>query len=326
MNRRNIYSAVGLLLFSLAAMLAAILFTNFKYPMQSQGTLAFGASYRDGINLDKIVLRTRQGDITLHLQDNLWRVAEADGYFANTYLLNLLLTDLNTSVFFSQRENTPQALHDYGLLPPAKDEPASGTEIKTYAGTKLLNDVTIGKQTANHLFRFALFDNEEIWQISGHFDLPEEIYSWLLQPVMELPPSLIETIRFYQDGQIFSLGRKRADMPFSSEDGKKAKARLLTSTLSNLTVEDAADTAGFDKSRYILNRRLEIVTFQGLVFFIDIYVDKNNETWIHITLSTTALPMSIVNDYIRDNKFLYDSWYFKISPETAKILTPLSLT
>ena len=70
---------------------------------------------------------------------------------------------------------------------------------------------------------------------------------------------------------------------------------------------------------------MEIITFQGLVFYLDFYNNEHNEEWLHITLSTTPLPMSIVNDYIKDNKFLYEGWYFRLSPETSKILSPSSL-
>lgn len=321
MDKKNLYYAAALLAAALVLMVSAMLFTDFKYPAQSQGTLVFADSFKKGAELDKIVIENPRGTITLELQDNLWRVKEAGGYFANTYLLNKLLVDINTSAFYSRRENTPRAIKDFAL-----EMPQSGTRISTYGGSNKYNTVTIGKPADNRQYRFALLENGEIWLVSGAFELPEEKYSWLLQPVLELPPSLIETIRFYKDGKVISAGRQEPYQDFSDSSARSIKAKTLTNLLSHLTVDDISGSKGFDKGGLTLSQRMEIITFQGLVFYFDFYENTaHDETWIQITLSTTPLPMSVVNDYIKDNRFLYDGWYFKLPPASGEILKPASL-
>lgn len=321
MNRKNLYYAAGLLAVALAAMILAMVFTNFKYPAQSQGTLVFSESFKNGGELNKIAIENKENTITLELKDNLWRVREAGGYYANTYLLNALLSDFNASSFFSRRENTPQALKDFAL-----DAPRSGTRISTYKGGQKFDSVVIGKAAENRLYHFARLENDEIWLISGRFELPAETYSWLLQPVLELPDSLIETIRFYKNGEVINIGRHRPEQSFSDDAGRHITAKTLTNLLSHLTVDDVSDSADFDKEKFMPSQRMEIITFQGLVFYLDFYENAaQDEIWVQITLSTTPLPMSVVNDYIKDNRFLYDGWYFKLPPATKGILTPESL-
>ena len=68
-----------------------------------------------------------------------------------------------------------------------------------------------------------------------------------------------------------------------------------------------------------------ITTFFGLVFDINLYYQDNNKVWCSIKLSTTSLPLSVVNDYINDNKFLYDDWFFEISSDQGHILRDFRL-
>lgn len=321
MDKKKLYYASVMLAVSLVVMLMAMLFTDLKYPAQSQGTLVFAESYKNGGELDRIVIENPGEKITLELRDNLWRVKEAGGYYANTYLLNALLSDFNSSAFYSKRDSTKQALKDFML-----EQPQSGTRISTYKGSQKYDSVIIGKAAENRLYHFARINNEEIWLISGRFELPEDAASWILQPVLELPPSLIETIRFYQNGKVISVGRQEPDQNFSDDSGRNIQARSLTNLLSHFTVEDVSDDSSFSKENAVLSHRMEIITFQGLAFYFDFYENAgHNQTWVQITLSTTPLPMSVVNDYIRDNRFLYDGWYFKISPSSKEILTPASL-
>ncbi len=325
MSKRFLYYAAGLALFSVAVMIAAVVFTDFKYPTQSQGTLVFAETYQKGAELDEIVIRNAEETVTLELKDNLWRVKEGGGYYADTYLLHTLLRDLNTSVFYSRRENTPQAVKEFNLEEPQNGAQNSGIRLSVYAGGKLQNTLVLGKTTENGLYRFAKRDNGEIWLISGRFELPTQAFSWLLQPVLELPSSLIETIRFYHDGTQTTVNRKDPGQNFTDSEGRMIKALPQTGLLEHLTVENAMDETSFAEIKPLLTQRMEIVTFQGLVFYFDFYVDARKKNWIRITLSTTPLPMTVVNDYIKDNRFLYDGWYFELSSETAKILSPSSL-
>lgn len=321
MDKKNLHYAAILFGSTFVIMILAMLFTDFKYPAQSQGTLVFSESFKKGSDIDKIVIENREGTITLELKDNLWRVKEMGGYFANTYLINKLLSNINTSTFYSRRENTPQTLKKLSL-----ETIHSGTRISTHSGEKKYDSIVIGKQVDNKQYYFALLENNEIWMISGAFELPQEAYSWILQPILELPSSLIETIRFNKDKSSVTIGRSESYQDFSNSDANNIKAKSLMYLLEHLTVDAVENESSFDKKEFELSQRMEIITFQGLAFNFDFYENAtHDQTWIQITLSTTPLPMSIVNDYIKDNKFLYDGWYFKLPQSSRKILTPESL-
>ncbi|MFR8206190.1 MAG: hypothetical protein ACLU99_07505 [Alphaproteobacteria bacterium] len=59
--------------------------------------------------------------------------------------------------------------------------------IETFAGEnpQPMESIIIGKETANGLYHFARpLDKEEIWLIDGSYTLPDDNYSWLMQPIL----------------------------------------------------------------------------------------------------------------------------------------------
>ena len=65
MDKKNLHYAAILFGSTFVIMILAMLFTDFKYPAQSQGTLVFSESFKKGSDIDKIVIENREGTITL---------------------------------------------------------------------------------------------------------------------------------------------------------------------------------------------------------------------------------------------------------------------
>lgn len=293
---------------------AALFFSGRQYPRQSTGRLVFASTYADGYNLDKIILRSPEGTVTLSQENNFWVVAEADYYYADTDMLNRLLTDFNNATYYSEQPYSPEAAKAAGLAD-------KGTLIQTFSGNKLLNSIIIGKVAENPHYHFAAAEKKkEIWLIDGEFSLPGEFNSWIMQPVSELPPEMIESVS--SDNAIAM--RETARQPFVGSNGTPAQPQALLKEASYITAENVSSAQDFDSALFPVQRRLTFTTFQGLVVDYFLYTD-GEEYWLKVDLSTTPLPKQSVNAYIRDNRIFYDGWFFKIPALQGKLLFSLPI-
>ena len=207
---------------------------------------------------------------------------------------------------------------------PAKFEQNSGMLITTYANGKKIDEMIVGlaDESKNYHFARNLKDNN-IWLISESFNLPIYSKDWILRPIVSLPIKHTEIIQI-DDKQINKLDELT---PFYDEKGEVVNVDILTDVLSNMYAVDAIPQEEFEKNITNKTKRknIKIFTFVGLVFELDIFSTDDKKVWCKIKLSTTSLPMRVVNDYINDNKFLYENWYFEISSEQGHILRDFRL-
>ena len=101
----------------------------------------------------------------------------------------------------------------------------------------------------------------------------------------------------------------------------KVDAQALMTVLKGLFADDALNKESFEKTKTDgkTKHQIEITTFFGLKFDCTVY-ETPSEMWIKINLTPTPLPKSVVSDYIKETRFLYDEWYFSVSPSQQKIL------
>lgn len=314
MPKNMLKASVLILLASLLILAGALLFTDWRFPRQSNGQLVFANTYIDGTELDKIVVTSPEGTVTLQHENGYWVVKEADYYYADIDLLNRLLTDFNNATYYSEQPFSEAAA-------AAARVNRDGTLIQTYQNNRLLDSIIIGKSAENRQYHFARpTGRKEIWLIDGQYALPPEFYSWIMQPVSELPPELVESV---ETGGI-TAARNNFRQSFSGADGFPIAAQPLLQAAAYITAEQVSAAQNFDESLYPKRRTLRFTTFQGLVVEYRLYSDGRSY-WLGIALSATPLPKQAVNAYIRDNHMFYDGWYFRIPSVQGKLLFSLPL-
>ena len=309
MFKRMLEASVVLAILSIALLTGAILLTNWRFPKQSNGELVFAATYKDGTKLDKIVLTSSKGNITLQKEGGYWVVKEADYYYASTELLNQLLINFNNSTYYGEVPFSLEQIKEKEL-----DE--NGIQITTYQQDNLLNSVIIGKAAEKEGYYFAKPQSKkDIWLIDGNYNLPKEFYSWIMQPISELPPEMVEQIEV--EDKI--VRRENKIQPFFGEKGISSSAFGLANAAAYVTAENVLSAQNFDETAYPKQKIIRFMTFQGLIVEYHLYSDDKSY-WLKITLSTTPLPKKSVNTYIEYNQIFYDGWYFKLSTEQGKQL------
>lgn len=309
MPKKIVQISLGIMLATVLLAIIAIITTSRKFPQQSQGRLVFAQTYERGVDLDKIIISSDEGEVTLLHRDNYWVVKEADYYYANIELINLLIQDLNNSTYYSRQAKSSENTQESDIK--------NGVQVRTYAKGKLLDDIIVGKQAPNPNYHFIKNNNQnDIWLAEGMFELPKEFYSWIMQPISELPPEMIEKIAVEEN--IFF--RDRASMPFINSEQKVIQTKYFLENASQVFALNVHSKDNFKPTLYPNQKSIYFTTFPGLVVGYHIYSD-GKEYWLNVTLKTTPLPKQFVSAYIKENQVFYDGWYFMIPATQGKILS-----
>lgn len=314
----------NILIYGLAITLISLIFASTAIYKNSQkttnfvGNLLFPESYNQALKITKIAITTPQKHITMHLDNNFWRVEEADNYYAGLVITNALFVSLNEAEIKAAPQLTPQQFSETFLGNPAKQEKNAGTLIETYTENgKKIESIIIGNYKNN--FQYARQpDSSTIWLVSGDFDLPSQCYSWLQQPLLSLNPNSVEKLIISKGDNVQGAIRQE-DKSFRNLQGEKANPKPFFETLVNLMFRDVMPETKFNNENTSKQTNIEITTETGLIYKINIMKNKE-EYWATVKNFTTSLPTKAASDYIKESSFLIDGWIFKLRPEIGKQL------
>lgn len=290
-----------------------------------QGKLVFAQSFDNGTEVDRIEIITSKGKTELvQNEKSYWLVANLGGYYADFKLMHRFLDSVNKSVYTVRLPYSQQTASENYLFNPEKEKKNSGILIRVYAKEKLLDEIIVGLPDQDERYFFARpAGKEEIWLIDGAFDLPIRPEGWLLNPVLSVAPSAVEAISV--DGK--TVERETEYGVFYDEGVRLIEAKNLLEVMRNVQAMNVLPEKEFAGAE--INARpqkiIKLTTFYGLEFVCTLYYNNEGAVWLNVKLSTTPLPMAAVNDYIKDNRFLYDGWYFEVSPRQRHVLRDFRL-
>lgn len=295
-------------------------FILWKQGAIKQGRLVFAESYDAGNKVNHIIITTVDDTISLRQVDGYWRLSKYNGYYADFGVIKNFFETLNSSAYLVKIPNGDKRIRDFLLLNPVENQSSdTGTLIQTYADDVLLDSVIVGIRDVEKGYFLARHSNsDEVWLVGGNYDFPKEAKFWLPSPILEIPLSAVEMLGI--DGHLIS--RQIAIEDFRDRVGLTVNVSWLFHNLSSLDIDDAMPEdmfmSNFPNAK--LAKIYDISTFYGLRFELDFYEENDNQIWLNIKLSKDAVALSAINDYIKDNYFLYDGWYFKISPRQKDFL------
>ena len=126
--------------------------------IQSRGNYFFEQT-RNNNNLNKIVIQNKDNTVTMIKKDDLWRIKEANYYFADFGKINTLVDKLyNTVVYRADKFNDDNSKIF-----------ENETVIYTYDSNNIIIDkVSIAPRSENNKYHYAkLNDNNLLYQITG---------------------------------------------------------------------------------------------------------------------------------------------------------------
>lgn len=296
----------------------------YKNNAKLQGKLVFANAFDQGHKINRIVITTAEDVTELKQENSYWRVVNKGNYYADFGLVHRFLSSANKSAYMIKLPYDAKLAKEKYLLNPEEEKEDSGLLIRTYIDNTLLDEVIIGLPDDEGRYFFARnVHSNEIWLINGDFNLPIMSEYWLLKPVLAVSQRIVEVLSVGDE----TVQREIENGPFFDDRKRIISAGPLLDVLGNVTIVNAMTAEQFKQAGFenLPSKVIRAVTFYGLEFICTAYMAEDSKVWLNIKLSTTPLPMAAVNDYIRDNRLLYDGWYFEISPEQQHILRDFRL-
>lgn len=321
MNKKALI--VSLLIACLSALFAGyvLMQQNQNHSQTQIGNILFENTVKEGLNINKIVIKSPKMQATLQLEGKFWQVKEADNYFASLLTVNTLFKTLNEAKIQALLSKNPAELNL--ALPEQKETPNAGISITTYNGQKMVDNIIIG-QRQNDFYAARYADSKQPFLVSGNFDLPDKLYYWLQQPLMMIAAKNVETVITQSEtGQQLAF-RKEMSTPFYNVQQQPTNIDALLEQFALLTFTSVKTSENTPLKDISPNKTIVIFLESGLIYGIEVYEIEGNY-WVKINLSTTTLPTKHASDYIKDSSFLYQNWFFKINRDVGKLLVKYSI-
>ncbi len=124
--------------------------------------------------------------------------------------------------------------------------------------------------------------NKKYYTFAGKINIPLQPYQWFSQPLLPFSDSIIQSI----DG-------------VSKDKFSFDKLTFLQATKENYFTDWE-------------QKQISIRTTDGIKFYITLYT-QNRSYWMSVKMNTTIMPTKQTKEFINNNDFLYDGWFFEIS-------------
>ncbi|MBR1648291.1 MAG: hypothetical protein IJ689_01660 [Alphaproteobacteria bacterium] len=119
------------------------------------------------------------------------------------------------------------------------------------------------------------------FELKGRFLIPAQPYQWFIQPLLPFDNEDIEEI----------YGAEPQDFDFKTLDFYQAV--------------NQSDFDEWDK------KDIRIVLKNGVVIAMELF-NLGHSYWVKIDMSTTVMPSLSAEEYVKNNGFLYEGWYFEL--------------
>lgn len=277
--------------------------------IQSRGNYFFEQT-RNNNNLNKIVIQNKDNTVTMIKKDDLWRIKEANYYFADFGKINTLVDKLyNTVVYRADKFNDDNSKIF-----------ENETVIYTYDSNNIIIDkVSIAPRSENNKYHYAkLNDNNLLYQITGNLSFSSYFMDWIQMPIVSFSFNEVKGIRTDN----YEAFRNINDRELKSVENNKENPylRRFISNLWNLTAETIVFHTNFNHDKYIKVMNFSVETFDNILFDFDVYSD-GEEFWINIKPTADKLISKLANKQLEENKILYDGWFFKINKDIGISIT-----
>lgn len=271
----------------------------------------FFSSTRDNVDLNKISISFNNKDnITFIKTNDLWRIEEADDYYASFSKINVLIELLrNTIIYRADAIDKKQNIKFDNFL-----------KIQTFDGkNNIIDSAIISEQNDKNKYHYALLNNDNfLYQLSTKIQLSSNVNDWLQMPILNLQNSDIKQINF--DNVIFNRKLKNDKFLLKDTNYTKPEILRLLNNLRNINAEEVKHASKFERNKYLKIRHFVLTTFNGVIYKIDLYKGEN-DFWINIYLDKKQFISKDISKQIKDNLMLYNGWFFKINQEKGIILS-----
>lgn len=311
---RHIKIAIFLLCITIPLMLGGIYKSIKTTQMMSRGNYFFENS-RNNPSVSKIILGLNNEKITFHKKENFWLVREADDYYASFGKMKSLLNLIYSTTVY--RADTSYE-HDFDSFTK------NALSIQTFDGkNQLLDNVFIAPKQNNNQFHYAIKNEEKVlYQLNNLFSVSSNVMDWIEAPLLSIPHRQVKKIKTND----FEVSRRYATEELTLTQNHHSVPQILNllNNLWYLSPIEVKHIVHFNQKDYNLVKQYEISTLGGLIYLIDIF-NKGDEYWFSIKLAQDKIISSEASRFFKENKILYDGWFFKIEKDLAENIASFAL-
>jgi len=248
--------------------------------------------------------------ITLHNEQNLWRVEEADNYYADFNRIHNILNNISTAKIGNEITfGNLKDLQWYTISLFDKQNKNLGTAVIS--------------ESSDTNIRYIKLPNKTCFT-TWHALLPKQIVSWTRQPLISFDGTGIREF-IANDKGIYR--NYEGDVFYNKENHQRHHSVdyiRVFNTLHDLYYDKVLSSQEFDENKYTNFRIHKLINFNGLITELQ-YATDYKEYWVKITLSSTSLPSNTVIDYIKDNNIFYQDWWFRLPTDEGRSLFMFNL-
>lgn len=309
--KKHVRLAAALLVITASFMLIGIV-KQFKHTQTLSKGNYFFQNTRDNAYITKIKISLPSGkNITLFLQDGLWKVEEADNYYASLTQINRLIKTIQDTIIFRADYVSQEQLQKYM---------ASSMRIESYdKNGNIIDTAYIAPQTEHNKYYYATLNNNGfLYQLSGKISLSPYFMDWVHMPILQIAASQIKRIK----SDNFTVYRTFEGDSFKSAVTKHSVPQIskLINNLWYLGASDIKYKSNIDMTQFQNIQNYEITLFNGIIYNLRLYKNEANY-WIYVDLQKELLFSNEAVSLLQENQILYNGWYFKLDPEIGEIIT-----
>lgn len=307
---KHIKIATFLVFISLIMLVIGITQNTRHAQIVSRGNYFF-ENTRKNTDINSIVLKFSDNkQITLEQKNHMWRVKEADDYYADFQKINSLIRLIRgISIYRADSLKNPLSA----------DTLKNAFELISYdIDGHIVDDAQILPKEDKNKFHYALLNHQPIlYQLNGDIGFSPLVMDWVKMPILELAHNQIKRIKTDD----FTVFRRFENEELMTEDRQYSVPQIknLTQHFWALGATDIKHAVHFDKKQYKLSKTFEITMLDGIIYQLKIYT-KDNEYWLNIQLDKDTLitPEALIR--FKENGILYDGWFFKINSSTGSAI------
>ena len=306
----HIKIAVFLVTASFLFMLVGVMQNTLFLQTMARGNYFF-ENTRNNAYVKSIILEfPNKQVISFNQQDGLWRISEVDGYYADFSKIDSLIKLIrNTTIYRADKiEETD-----------ASKFVKNAISIKSIdIHDNIIDEALIAPKQDVNKFHYAMLNNNPVlYQLSGVITLSPLLMDWVQSPLLAIPYKQIKRIKTDN----FQVYRRIPGAPMLNSETSEPVLHIqnLAQHFWYLSADDIKHALHFDRTRYNQSKVFSIVTFEGAIYQLTIFHNRQ-EYWLNIQLSREKIVSPAVINAIKENKMLYDGWYFKINPEVGEAI------
>ncbi len=303
------------LLFFLIPLLCFGLYQNSKnFYTMSRGNYFFQNTHNQA-NLETIILDFGENrTVTITRREGLWRIKEADDYFASSLMVNLLFKFITDTVIYRA-----DMVSNDQFLQYLKD----GVKVTSIdnQGNILDSAVITPRKESGYLYA-SLKDSPYLYQLTGDFKLSPILLDWVQMPILSIDYEAIKHI----DTDNFQIYRRFSGDELKSTATKEAvlHIRRLTNNLYLLYAQEIKHISSLNNADFKRIKHYDITLLNGMIYGIDIY-KKQDDYWLNIRLDNALISTEEASLILKERQILYDGWFFKIDRNKGQIISDFIL-